>query len=193
MKPIDVAGFEQKFRQDIDPWNYTHSAFEHFKRDMLLRACGRHKHGRVLELGCAIGETTRYLAPLSLRLVAIDASPTAVAEAKRKLRQQPKVSVYVATLPGEMPSGPYDLIVISEIAYYLRLHQLLELGKRIRSALAFRGRAVVLNHHQPFDDAAQLPALAHRKLRSQLAQTLSIVSDARYPRFDIAVLERTYQ
>jgi hypothetical protein len=58
MKPIDVAGFERKFRENIDPWDYTNSQFEDFKRKVLLQACGHHKHGRVLELGCAIGETT---------------------------------------------------------------------------------------------------------------------------------------
>ena len=59
MKAIDVAGFEGKFRENIDPWDYTNSRFEHFKRNVLLRACGHGKHGRALELGCAIGETTR--------------------------------------------------------------------------------------------------------------------------------------
>ena len=74
MRAIDVAGFERKFRENIDPWDYTNSGFEHFKRTVLLRACGHGKHGRALELGCAIGETTRYLAPLCLRLVALDGS-----------------------------------------------------------------------------------------------------------------------
>jgi SAM-dependent methyltransferase len=193
MKSIDIEGFEQKFRQNIDPWNYTHSRFEHFKRTMLLRACGHRKHGRVLELGCAIGETTRYLAPLSMHLLAVDASPTALKEAKRRLSGEPRVIIRRATLPGEFPHGPYDLIVVSEIAYYLHGYQLVELGKRIRSALAFRGRAVVLNHRRPFEDAAQLPALAHRDLRTHLARTLSIVSNTKYFRFDVVVLERSYQ
>ena len=83
MKAIDLAGFEGKFRENIDPWDYTNSGFEHFKRTVLLRACGHGKRGRALELGCAIGETTRYLAPLCLRLVALDGSLTALAEARR--------------------------------------------------------------------------------------------------------------
>jgi 2-polyprenyl-3-methyl-5-hydroxy-6-metoxy-1,4-benzoquinol methylase len=74
MRTIDIAGFENKFRANIDPWNYTHSRFERVMREVLLRACGPSKDGRVLELGCAIGETTRGLARLSLHLVAVDAS-----------------------------------------------------------------------------------------------------------------------
>jgi hypothetical protein len=45
MKAIDVAGFERKFRENIDPWDYANSRFEHFKRSVLLRACGHGKHG----------------------------------------------------------------------------------------------------------------------------------------------------
>ena len=123
MKAIDVAGFEGKFRENIDPWDYTNSRFEHFKRTVLLRACGHGKHGRALELGCAIGETTRHLAPLCLRLVALDGSPTAIAEAKRRV-QSAHVRFMLAKLPGQMPHGPFDLIVVSEIAYYLSVHEL---------------------------------------------------------------------
>jgi hypothetical protein len=49
MKAITVEGFEQKFRHNIDPWDYRHSQFERQKREVLLRACGHRKHGRGLE------------------------------------------------------------------------------------------------------------------------------------------------
>ena len=190
MRPIDVSGFEQKFRENIDPWNYTQSRFERYKRTILLRACGRYKHGRVLELGCAIGETSRYLAPLSLRLIAVDGSSTAINEATKRLGYEKHVHFRLANLPGEMPRGPFELIVVSEIAYYLRLHQLATLGQRIIKALAPRGRVVALHHRRQFDDAAQLPALAHLRLRTQLARSLSIVASSRYPQFDIVTLEK---
>jgi hypothetical protein len=64
MKPIDVAGFERKFREKIDPWDYTNSKFEDFKRKVLLQACGHNKHGRVLELGCAMARRRVSLLPL---------------------------------------------------------------------------------------------------------------------------------
>jgi trans-aconitate methyltransferase len=85
MKPIDPVGFERKFQNNIDPWNYSTSPFERYKRSVLLRDCGTGTYGRGLELACAIGETTRYLAARCLRLLAIDSSPTALREAKRRL------------------------------------------------------------------------------------------------------------
>ena len=79
-KIIDPAGFEAKFRENIDPWNYAASPFEAYKRAVLLRACGTRRYGRGLELACAIGVTTQMLAPRCLRLLAIDSSATALKE-----------------------------------------------------------------------------------------------------------------
>lgn len=190
MKPIDPAGFERKFRLDIDPWNYTGSSFEHFKRDVLLRACGRRVYGRILELGCAIGETTRGLAPFCLRLLAVDSSPTALEEAKRRLNGDRRVSFRRATLPQEMPRGRFDLIVASEIVYYLPNHQLDRLLQRIDLALAPGGRLVVLDHCRPFDDAAQNPALAHRRVRLRLQKAMPIVFHERHSRFDVLAFHK---
>jgi SAM-dependent methyltransferase len=189
MKAIDVVGFERKFRENIDPWDYTNSRFEHFKRDVLLRACGREKHGRALELGCAIGETTRYLAPLCFRLVALDGSATAIAEAKRRVRSA-HVRFVHAKLPDQMPHGPFDLVVISEVAYYLRLHELTHLGKKIATATARHGKIVLLHHRRYFQDAAQAPNLAHLRLRTQLRRIATAIFEKKYSRFDVVVLRR---
>ena len=75
---INPAGFETKFRENIDPWNYAASPFEAYKRAVLLHACGTRPFGRGLELACAIGETTRMLARRCLRLLAVDSSATAL-------------------------------------------------------------------------------------------------------------------
>jgi cyclopropane fatty-acyl-phospholipid synthase-like methyltransferase len=189
MRAIDVSGFERKFRENIDPWDYTNSGFEHFKRTVLLRACGHGKHGRALEVGCAIGETTRYLAPLCLRLVALDGSPTALVEASRRVHCA-HVRFVQARLPGEMPRGPFDLIVVSEIAYYFSVHELALFGKRLAAAIAHRGIIVLLHNRRHFQDAAQSPVLAHLRLRSQLSRIATPVFEERYPRFDVTALRR---
>lgn len=192
MRAIDVDGFERKFRDNIDPWDYTYSRFEQFKRRVLLRACGHGKHGRALELGCAIGETTRCLARLCLRLVALDGSPTALAEARRRVSSA-HVKFVQARLPGQLPHGQFDLIVVSEIAYYLSSHELALLGKRLSIAIAHRGKIVLLHHRRHFQDAAQSPDLAQLRLRSQLSRITIPVFEARYPQFDVVVLRKVRQ
>ena len=44
-KIIDAAGFDAKFRENIDPWDYAGSPFEAYKRGVLLHACGARSSG----------------------------------------------------------------------------------------------------------------------------------------------------
>lgn len=184
MRPIDIDGFEKKFRGNIDPWGYTTSPFERYKRSVLLRACGCRTYGRGLELACAIGETTRCLARRCLRLMAVDSSATALREARRRTRNNPRVVIRRAILPEQTPRGPFDLIVVSEIAYYLRPHALTELLRRLSVALSPSGRIVVLHHTVAFGDAAQPPVLAQARMAVRLHQSMRMVFHERHPRFD---------
>lgn len=183
MKPIDAAGFEQKFRENVDPWDYENSPFEAFKRRVLLRACGDRIHGRGLELACANGATTRHLAARCLRLLAVDASPTALREARRRNRGQ-RIVLRQALLPQDMPRGPFDLIVVSEILYYLAPNAMRDLLQRLERASAPGGRIVVLHHIHPFDDAAQLPSLVQRKASAHFKRLMQPVFHERHARFD---------
>ena len=190
VKPIDAAGFEAKFRLNIDPWNYRLSPFEAFKRHMLLRACGDRMYGRGLELGCAIGETSHHLAPRCLRLLAVDSSPTAIAEARRKYGDHPRLSFDEARLPEAMPRGPFDLIVASEIGYYLPPQGLTALLRAIARELAPSGRVVLLHHLSNFDDAAQLPFLAQRRMVDFLKQGMSQVFRQRHRCFEAVAFRK---
>lgn len=187
---IDPAGFEARFRQDIDPWNYATSPFEAHKRSILLRACGARLYGNGLELACAIGETTRVLAPRCLRLLALDASPTALAEAHRRIGGRRNVSFMLARLPREMPRGPFDLIVVSEILYYLKLNDLRLLLLRLERALAPGGRLVILHHLRDFHDAAIRPRMAQDYAIRAMHRHMALVCLHRTGRFQAAAFVR---
>lgn len=183
---IDPDGFEAKFRDAIDPWDYTTSSFEAFKRRVLLRACGTRPYGRGLELACAIGETTRVLAPRCLRLLALDASPTALEEAARRTGGHANVILRCAQLPEGMPRGPFDLIVASEILYYLKPNALAALTAGMHSALAAGGRIVIVHHIRDFDDAAIRPSVAQAYAFRTLKSRMGLVFLHRTGRFQAA-------
>lgn len=170
---IDPAGFEAMYRLDIDPWRYATSPFERFKRGVLLAACGFGPFGRALELACGAGVTSRALAPRCLRLLALDSSATAIDAARRRGGTTPGVRYLRATLPEGMPRGPFDLIVASEILYYLPPAALDGLLRRMERALAPGGRLVTLHHLVDFDDAAIRPAAAQARARRLLGRRLT--------------------
>jgi SAM-dependent methyltransferase len=190
VRPIGPEDFEALFRRNIDPWNYTTSHFEAFKRGVLIRACGCRTYGRGLELACAIGETTRVLAPRCLRLLSLDSSPTALAEAARRNAGMNWVTFRKGLLPCEMPRGPFDLIVASEIAYYLPWRPLDDLLRRIFEAAAPGARIVFLHHLRPFDDAAVLPHLAQARIVSTFKRWTRHAFHERHARFDAVAFQK---
>jgi SAM-dependent methyltransferase len=181
-KAIGPEGFEAMFRGNVDPWNYGQSPFEAFKRRVLLRACGDRLRGRTLELACANGETTLALAPLSLRLLAVDSSPTVIAEAERRTASFDRIDTRRAVLPRDMPKGAFDLVVVSEILYYLSPRDSRMLLERL--ALATRGRIVIVHHLKDFADAAQKPARSQAEARRYFGARMAEVFHERHGRFE---------
>src|ERR1700733_13474732 len=119
MRRMTLRDFEARYRANPDPWGYTTSGYEQDKYAATLDACGPGPFARALELGASIGVFSAALAPRCQRLTTIDAAPTAVEIARRRLANTPGVAVLDGAIPGAIPAGPYDLVVASEILYYL--------------------------------------------------------------------------
>jgi SAM-dependent methyltransferase len=184
---IDPAGFEAKYQDNIDPWNYRTSPFEAWKRRLLLHACGNRTFGRGLELACGTGEISRALAPKCLHLVAQDSSRTAITAARAHGARDPhRIDYRVGVLPDDMPRGPFDLIVASEILYYLRPKDMRGTLSRMISGTAPGGRIVLLHHLLPFGDAAILPRRAQACAVASLHRRMKLVSLTNAGRFQVA-------
>lgn len=186
---IDVEGFEALFQTDPDPWDYESSRFEAHKRKVLLNHIGLRSRGRVLELACANGVTTQALMRCALRTTALDASATALSQAETRLKDADRLRLMHAKLPGGMPRELFDLIVVSEIVYYLRRDAYTRLAMEILSRIAPGGRVLVLHHHVNFPDATIRPEQAHRDFVRLLDKRLKLVKSTRYARYWVSVFD----
>jgi SAM-dependent methyltransferase len=110
--------FENKYRQNADPWKFEDSPYEQARYAVTLRALKGHHYSRVFEPGCSVGVLTQALAGNCDRLEAIDISPTAVFRAQHRCHDLPNVRIRCGSLPEAIPLGKFDLIVFSEIGYY---------------------------------------------------------------------------
>jgi SAM-dependent methyltransferase len=186
---MSVIDFERLYRQDPDPWGYTTSSYERDKYAATLDACGRGPFANALELGASIGVFTALLAPRCRKLTTVDAAPTAVHLARRRLQGMAQVELVCGEIPEAIPDDGYDLVVASEILYYLTsatldatlatLHQVLEPG----------GRLVAVHWRPPGPERPLTAAQAHLRLRQQpwlRAQTQSGTSE-----YMLDVMERT--
>jgi peptidoglycan/xylan/chitin deacetylase (PgdA/CDA1 family) len=132
----DRTSFWNGYFATEDPWNYG-SSYEQEKYERQLEILPAGPIGRALELACAEGHFTRQLAPHLGHLTATDISAIAIERARARCSDQPNVEFGVLdfcadTLPGEM-----DLIVCSEVLYYLDdLAELRRIAKKVVEALA---------------------------------------------------------
>lgn len=116
---MSAAMFEARYRAEGDPWRTLSDPAERAKAEAVLAACGEGPFASVVDLGAGLGVLAAALAPRSGRLLALDAAPTAVATAAERLARWPGARAEVAVLPDDLPGGRFDLVVASEILYYL--------------------------------------------------------------------------
>jgi len=109
--------FEGLYAESNDPWNFETSEYERNKYRRTLEVLGERHFESALEAGASIGVFTEMLAGRCDELLAVDVSERAVVTARKRLSGRKHVVVERRTLPEEMPGGPFDLIVASEILY----------------------------------------------------------------------------
>jgi LmbE family N-acetylglucosaminyl deacetylase/SAM-dependent methyltransferase len=134
---------DQLHEEQADPWGATSSWYEERKRSLLLAALPRQRFARVLEVGCSTGVLAQYLRDRADSLVAVDSSPTAVALARDRLGVA--ADLRVMAVPHDWPEGRFDLVVVSEVGYFLSPIELEGLVQRVLSCLT-PGGVVALCH-----------------------------------------------
>jgi cyclopropane fatty-acyl-phospholipid synthase-like methyltransferase len=111
--------FDRRYTWDPDPWGLATKWYECRKYALTLASLPKAQYRNCFEPGCSIGELTRLLAPRCARLLAVDFAESALEQARSAVREFEHVEVRRSTLPEELPGDRYDLIVVSEILYYL--------------------------------------------------------------------------
>lgn len=164
---MTLAGFEARYRADPDPWSYQSSRYEHDKYAATLAACGPGPFSSALELGSSIGAFSRQLAPRCERLTTIDGAPTAVAAARSRLADCAHVDAIIGTIPEDVPRRSYDLVVGSEILYYLSSEVLEATLAMLAQVLAPGGRLVAVHWRPAGPERPFTAAEVHTELRAQ--------------------------
>ena len=137
--------FDALYAEDPDPWRFETSEYERSKYEETVRSLGRARYGRVLEVGCSIGVLTARLAPFCSELVAIDVAEAALACARDRLRGVANVCLATGALPDDLPPGPFDLIVLSEVLYYLNDDDLRRAARACLERLAPDGEVLLVH------------------------------------------------
>ncbi len=159
----DARRFDTLYSEQDDPWHVRSSWYERRKRALSLAMLPREHYASAFEPGCGIGEMTAALALRCASVTAWDISAKGLAIARRRVTA-PHVRFKRASIPDEWPCGHFDLIVLSELAYYLSSARQRTLASLIERDLAPRGTVLACHWRRPIDDAKTSAVDAHRTL-----------------------------
>jgi predicted TPR repeat methyltransferase len=114
-----AARFEDLYARSADPWRYETSGYEREKYASTLAAVPDGHIENALEVGCSIGIFTEQLAERCERVVAMDFSARALQLAARRVGALANVELCHGSFPDQAPEGLWELILCSEVLYYL--------------------------------------------------------------------------
>ena len=171
MTRLDAQAFEQLHATHDDPWHYHSRWYERRKRDLTLAMLTRQRYRRAFEPGCSIGVLSTALAARCDALDIQDISQSAVRRAREALKDQSHVSIDCGAIPEQWPEGRFDLIIISEIGYYLSREALDTLCRRIETALSEDGELLACHWRHPIDGSDLNAESVHRTLADHLNVT----------------------
>ena len=157
-----------------DPWGFRSRWYEQRKRDVTLAALTRPRYRRAFEPGCSIGVLTAALADRCDEVVAADVDERAVTTARGSLAPLGNVRVERLSLPQEWPDGMFDLVVISEVAYYLAPAVIEQLLDRAVGALAPRGTLLACHWRHPVPDYPATGDEVHHRLLARPELDLAV-------------------
>lgn len=162
--PSQSRHFDDMFRVNADPWGTETRWYERRKRALLLAMLPGERYRRAFEPGCGAGALTAALALRCDELIATDASARAIARAGRRVGRQPAVTLAQACVPDEWPSGQFDLIVVSELAYYLQDDALGRFADACASSLNEQGVLVACHWRRGAYDMRHSACTVHTTL-----------------------------
>jgi predicted TPR repeat methyltransferase len=182
------AYFERLYEGNPDPWDFESSPYEKQKYDETIAMLGGRRFQNALEIGCSIGVLTSRLAAHCERVLAVDVVESALASARNRCTGLPGVRFENRRLPQDWPAEEkFDLIVLSEVLYFLSPADIGSLAARAAGSLLPGGYALLVNYTEAIDEPCSGDEAAEIFLSAAngLTRTRQIIRD----RYRIDLLE----
>jgi len=180
------AYFDRMYAGSDDPWQLSTRWYEQRKYAITLAMLPSRRYQHAFEPGCSVGTLTALLALRCDHVTAVDVAGAALRGADLRLREagcRGRVTLARSSLDAAWPSGPFDLLVLSEVAYYLAADTLAAVLHRECARLR-PGANVVAAHWR--HDVADYP-LTGDVAHAVIACTPGLTSAARYRDRDVVI------
>jgi 2-polyprenyl-3-methyl-5-hydroxy-6-metoxy-1,4-benzoquinol methylase len=142
-----------------------------------------------LEVGCSIGVLTTRLAARCDRLLGLDFAPAAVAAARARCAPYPGVRIDRMQVPQQWPPGQFDLIVFSEVLYFLNESDLRRICVHAVRSILPGGQVLLVNYTGVTDDPSSGDSAATFFIDAT-ASVLQPILQQRAPQYRLDLLAR---
>ncbi len=165
-KTDKTAYFDAMYGNSADPYALRTRWYEQRKRAVLMAALPHRRYGRAYEPGCGAAELTVELASRCDHLLASDFSDNAVTAARERTEALDNVRVDKHVLPRDWPAAdaPFDLIVLSEVGYFLDAAAMHRVARCCAASLSAEGVLVACDWRPDFSERALSTEAVHAAL-----------------------------
>lgn len=149
--------FRDVYATAADPFMLDSKWYERRKYALTMASLPKPQYRRALEPGCSIGVLTEQLAARCERVVSTDVVQSALDSAQARVPGSAAVQFALWSLTDDwsvLPEAtvPFDLIVVSEVGYYLDDHDLTSAMNRAVEHLETGGTLVAAHWRHEVDD-----------------------------------------
>ena len=143
--------FENIYAKSDDPWGFASREYElHKYLDTLMHLPRPHYHS-AFEPGCSIGVLSGMLAARVDNQLSVDVSEKALEKARQRNGDKENITFQYMQFPREKPGQTFDLVLLSEVAYYWGSEEFNQARDEVMRLLE-PGGDLILVHWTPFVD-----------------------------------------
>lgn len=189
-KSLTEKYFEDVYAANDDPWNFAASEYEAEKYAATLAALPAEFYQNAFEIGCSIGVLTEKLAARCGKLLSVDVSEKALAQARKRCAGLSQVTFKKMSVPQEFPAEMFDLILISEVGYYLAAEDWDRTIEKIFAQSAAKGQIALVHWLPPVADYPQTGDEVHDSFAEFVGDKMRNLYEKRAENYRLDVWEK---
>lgn len=189
-KSLDSEYFKDVYSANEDPWNFETSAYEAAKYTVTLEALPRKQYINALEIGCSIGVLTELLAARCSHLTATDVSQIALKKAADRCKNLEHVIFRQLSFPQKIPTDNFDLIMLSEVAYYLSPEDWKMGMQKLYSVMTSTAHLVMVHWLPEVHDYPQTGDEVHDSFSAEMQNKMKNIFNTREEKYRIDIWKK---
>ncbi|MFI8568247.1 class I SAM-dependent DNA methyltransferase [Rhodococcus sp. NPDC078407] len=185
---LSAEYFRDVYASTDDPFMLDSKWYERRKYALTMASLPKPQYRRALEPGCSIGVLTEQLAARCEQVVSTDVVQSVLDSARARLKGSAAVEFALWSLTDDwsaLPDStvPFDLVVVSEVGYYLDAADLASAMSRVVEHLETGGTLVAAHWRHEVDDYP----LAGDRVHEIIAATPGLALLSRYLDEDVRI------